>query len=78
MEDDNDFSEKMKIKFYEKNSKTRVKKISLPLNLETMKQLMIRPWRRSLAPGAGKKFKNQKYSKNLKTIAKIFQNACDI
>ena len=55
-----------------KNSKTRVKKISLPLNLETMKQLMIKPWRRSLAPGAGKKFKNQKYSKKLENNCKNF------
>ena len=56
-----------KFKFYPKIKKTGVKKtlITIPLFLETMQQLIIKPWRRSLGPWCRKKFKNMKKCKKI-------------
>ena len=51
-----------KIKFYQKVGKIRVIKIlrTIPLTLETMQQLIIKPRRRSLVPEKSKIQKNFK------------------
>ena len=53
--------------FYQKIALAGVIKIliTIPLTLETMQQLIIKPWRRSLGPWCRKK--NQ-YSKNLRKL----------
>ena len=60
-------------KIYRKIAKTGVTKIliTIPLALETMQQLVIKPWRRSLEPCCRKTEKKFKRFKNLEKIADL-------
>ena len=63
----------MKTKFYRKIAKAGVikKLTTIPLTLETMRQLIIKSWRMSLGPSCWKKDKCKKIQKKLQAFLKI-------
>ena len=65
MEHDYNFPKIWKNKFYHKIAKAGVSEIfiTIPLTLETMQQLILKPWRRFLGPWCRKNNKIQKLEK---------------
>ena len=69
---------KVENKFYQKIAKAGVMKtlMTSPLTLETMRQLNIETWRRSIGHWCRKKDRKvRNIQKKLETIANIFKNS---
>ena len=67
-------------KFYQKIAKAGVIKrpIIIPFTPEIMRQLIIKPWRRSLGPWSRKNDQKFKNIQKIEKIASTFKNGFDI